>query len=311
MQINQTCIAALLAITLGLVACQQKTSQSDSQVTDSGNAVYHAPSAPSELTDENEKINYVFIHFWDDFAFQDTVKVFNPDYGEQAIANYIGYFPLVPTDTLKKGVAGLLEQAAVERHTFEYITYQLENYLSNPNSPMHNDLFFETVLEMLMESDQVSAEEQMRYGTLLPLVRKNKPGSPATNFSFLTTDNKTQELHDIDAPFTILMFYEPGCKSCDETIALMKTNPAFNAVIEQSGLAIVGIYPDGNQEIWKEYQSNIPENWVNGIDLDQKVVNEGLYIIKATPTLYLLDKQKNVLLKDADIVQIVRFFQNL
>lgn len=311
MQINQICIAALLAITLGLAACQQKTSQSDAQVTDSGDAVYHAPLAPSEWTDENEKINYVFIHFWDDFAFQDTVKVFNPDYGEQAIANYIGYFPLVPTDTLKKGVTGLLEKAAVERHTFEYITYQLENYLSNPNSPMHNDLFFETVLEVLIESDQVRSEEQMRYSTLLPLVRKNKPGSQATNFSFLTTDNKTQELHDIDAPFTILMFYEPGCKSCDETIALMKTNPAFNAVIEQSGLAIVGIYPDGNQEIWKEYQSNIPENWVNGIDLDQKVVNEGLYIIKATPTLYLLDKQKNVLLKDADIVQIVRFFQNL
>ncbi|MGO3164106.1 MAG: DUF5106 domain-containing protein [Sphingobacteriaceae bacterium] len=311
MQIHRIPIISLFAVLLIISACQQNEKQSEADPSDSVNLSYQAPAAPEELGSEEAKINYVFRHFWDDFDFQDTVKVFNPEYGEQAIANYIGYFPLVPSDTLKKGIADLFGKASIENNSFQHVKFQLENYLSNPNSPMRNDLFFEAVLDYFMESDQISAEEKMRYGALLPLVRKNKPGSQATNFSFLTSEGKDQELDDIEAPFTIMMFYEPGCKSCEEAIALMKNNPAFNAIIEQSGLAILAIYPDGNQDIWQEYQANIPDNWINAIDPDQKVVTQGLYVIKATPTIYLLDKDKQVLLKDTDILQIVRFFQNI
>lgn len=311
MQIYRTQIIGLLLALLSLTACQQGDRQPADDSTETEVLSYQAPSAPAELTDEQEQIDYVFRHFWDDFDFQDTVKVFNPDYGEQAIANYIGYFPLVTTDTLRAGIAELFGQASIEAKSFEYMKYQLENYLSNPNSPMRNDLFFETVLEYFIASEEISDEERMRYDTLLPLARKNKPGTLATNFSFLTADGNSKELHELEAPFTILMFYEPGCKSCEETIALMKNNPAFNAIIENSGLTIAAIYPDGNQQVWEEYQSNIPDNWINGIDTEQKVISEGLYIIKATPTLYLLDKEKNVLLKDTDIVHIVRFFQSI
>lgn len=311
MQIYRVQIISLFAVLLITAACQQNQKQSTTEESGGVSLSYQAPSAPEDLADEEERIHYVFRHFWDEFEFQDTVKVFNPEYGEQAIANYIGYFPLVPSDTLKKGIADLFDKASVEKNSYQHIKFQLENYLSNPNSPMHNDLFFEAVLEYFMESDQISAEEKMRYGALLPLVRKNKPGSQAANFSFLTSKGETQELNDIDAPFIILMFYEPGCKSCEDAVALMRNNPAFNAVIEQAGLEILALYPDGNQTVWEEYQANIPDNWINAIDPEQKVVTEGLYVIKATPTIYLLDKDKNVLLKDTDILQIVRFFQNI
>src|SRR5690606_26215458 len=133
----------LFAVLLMVSACQQNEKQSEADHSDSVNLSYQAPSAPAELASEEAKINYVFRHYWDDFDFQDTVKVFNPDYGEQAIANYIGYFPLIPTDTLKKGIADLFSKAAAEHNSFQHIKFQLENYLSNPNSPMHNDLFFE------------------------------------------------------------------------------------------------------------------------------------------------------------------------
>lgn len=54
----------------------------------------------------------------------------------------------------------------------------------------------------------------------------------------------------------------------------------------------------------------MPANWINGFDSNQEIANEELYDLKAMPTLYLLDKGKKVLLKDADLDEILLFLQN-
>lgn len=109
----------------------------------------------------------------------------------------------------------------------------------------------------------------------------------------------------------MLFFYEPGCSSCEEAIAEMKSNPGLNSVIENGGLKILAIYPDGNEEIWEDYQNQIPNNWINAIDKDQVIVTKNLYMIKATPTIYLLDKHKKVILKDSYLPQVYGYFQSL
>ena len=287
----------------------QQSTSNDSQSTTQQN--YVGPKVPEQITDEQERANYTFSHFWEDFDFSDTLKVQNPDYGEQAVANFIGYFPLVPKDSLVGGISRLFALSSVEKGSFNYMKYQLENYLSNPNSPMRNDVFYEAFITSIIGSDQIDQIDKIRYQTRLEMVRKNQPGTQATNFSFLTAKGETMELNAVEAPFSILMFYAPGCPSCEESISIMKNNPAFNTIIEKAGLAIIAVYPDGNEQIWKDYQVNIPDTWINGLDTKQTVLGEGLYVIPATPTIYLLDKDKKVLLKDTDILQIVRFFQSI
>ena len=41
-----------------------------------------------------------------------------------------------------------------------------------------------------------------------------------------------------------------------------------------------------------------PESWYNGFDPDFVLRNNDIYNIRAIPSLYLLDKEKNVLMKD-------------
>ena len=52
------------------------------------------------------------------------------------------------------------------------------------------------------------------------------------------------------------------------------------------------LYPDGNMDIWKNYRNQIPANFINAIDEKQAVLSQGLYDLKASPTIYLLDKDK-------------------
>lgn len=51
----------------------------------------------------------------------------------------------------------------------------------------------------------------------------------------------------------------------------------------------------------------IPDTWINGYDKTGLVNDKQLYDLKALPTLYLLDREKKVILKDVTIEVIIDY----
>ncbi|MBO7320662.1 MAG: DUF5106 domain-containing protein, partial [Bacteroidales bacterium] len=52
---------------------------------------------------------------------------------------------------------------------------------------------------------------------------------------------------------------------------------------------------------WYKYMPIYPENWINCHNEDLKIRGENLYDVRAIPSLYLLDREKRVILKDAPV----------
>ena len=48
----------------------------------------------------------------------------------------------------------------------------------------------------------------------------------------------------------------------------------------------------------------VPQGWTDGCDASERLVRDGVYDLKAMPTLYLLDSGKRVILKDASAEKI-------
>ena len=55
--------------------------------------------------------------------------------------------------------------------------------------------------------------------------------------------------------------------------------------------------------MWRDRLDEIPDDWTVGTDREL-IKTQALYDLKAMPTLYLLDADKRVLLKDASFAQI-------
>ena len=72
-------------------------------------------------------------------------------------------------------------------------------------------------------------------------------------------------------------------------------------------LEVLAIYADAEKEIWEKYKDELPGNWKVGYNHSQSVITKGLYDLKAMPTLYLLDKNKKVVLKDKSWEEIERY----
>ena len=54
-----------------------------------------------------------------------------------------------------------------------------------------------------------------------------------------------------------------------------------------------------------------PKEWINCYDPDYVIRTDTLYNIRAIPSLYLLDAQKRVVLKDATPERVIMFLNNL
>ena len=64
-------------------------------------------------------------------------------------------------------------------------------------------------------------------------------------------------------------------------------------------MAVLNIYIDEDLEAWRSYMPIYPETWYNGFDPDLMIRGETLYNVRAIPSLYLLDRDKRVIMKDA------------
>jgi hypothetical protein len=84
----------------------------------------------------------------------------------------------------------------------------------------------------------------------------------------------------------------------------MKTSDALNKVVKDGSVRVLAIYPDQDEQLWKDNAGNLPEAWINGIDKEGIIDAEELYDLGSMPSLYLLGKDKKVIVKDASFDEI-------
>jgi hypothetical protein len=257
---------------------------------------------PSVLTGPDERAEYLMRHYWDHFDFSDTAYIHLPEITEQAFVDYIEIMPYTSVPVVAESVKDMLAKAEAERKVYLYFVDLYEKYLYDPNSPMRNDEFFIPVLEAMLSSAAV--EEKTRPAYLLELARRNRPGAKAADFTYTLADGKKATLYSIRSEYTILFFYNPDCRNCREVSGQLQASPVIQHLTQEGRIRILAFYPDEDISAWRNHLLHIPGEWINSYDATARVKDDEIYDLKAIPTLYLLDKEKIVLLKDPTFEQL-------
>lgn len=270
---------------------------------------FERPVPPAVMTDPQDRAAFLITHFWNNFDFRDTMYCHAPDITEQAFVDFIALFPHTPYGKVLEGVRRLLDSAEVDVVMYNYFYTKAEHYLYNPNSPMRNDEYFIPFLEHVVASTKVKEENKVRPRYQLNLAYKNRLGEKASDVMYTLSSGKTGNLYGISAPYILLMFYNPDCTECARTTEMIKNSPVITAAVSSGRLKVVAIYPDENLDAWKKHLQDIPSSWINGYDKSLTVKNKEIYDLKAIPTLYLLDKDKKILLKDTSTGDIHEYLE--
>ena len=156
----------------------------------------------------------------------------------------------------------------------------------------------ERALEVMTTTSLYDEWERVRPQSQLDLALKNRLGTRAADFRYMTKEGRWGSLYGIRARYTLLFINNPGCPACKDTREQISASPMLTQLIDEGVIRVLAVYPDEDLKEWYDYQPNMPANWINSYDKELAMREKELYDLRAIPTLYLLDQDKNVLLKD-------------
>lgn len=272
---------------------------------------FQLPEIPVMITDPEQRLIYVVNHYWDHFDFKDTAYIHLPDITEQAAVNYMDLLQRVKEPEVEPALARLMEQATVEPKMVTYFWELLKEYWHNPNSPMKNEGLFIQLCRTVEGMPKADEAMRSRAAFLRKMAEKNRVGEPAADFVYTLATGRQGNLYGIKADYTLIFFYNPDCEMCTEVKRAMKQSPMLEELCTSGRLKVLTMYPDEDPALWKYYLPEMSHLWINAYDKEQVLNREMLYDLSSIPSFYLLDKQKRVLLKDADWNQVLRYFQKI
>ena len=262
------------------------------------------PTIPAMITNQTDRADYLAARFWDNFDFLDSTLIDTPDFAEQAFVNYIDIFPHVSEQALKLSIGKTLESTLVDPKMFVYFLSLFEKYLYDPLSPMRNEEYYAIAIEYIIASQEVDELDKVRPRFQLAQVNKNRKGMISVDFTYTMSNGKQGTMHKVNSEFLILFFNNPGCGACADYQQGLVYSPIVSQMTERGRLKILAMYVDEDFEAWEQHCADFPESWINGYDASIAIRGQDLYDLRAIPSLYLLDKDKRVMLKDAEPHQV-------
>ena len=261
-------------------------------------------TVPAIYTDQASYVAYYISHYWDRYDFAAYDKKYAEETTGQAFANFAYLLQMqsgigAATPEAQSAVKAMLTRAAVSEDAYWHFLDLCEHYFYEPNSPMRNDEFFiPAIAHALSTKSPLDEDSKSRYRTLKKTVERNRPGTVATDFVYTTAGGSQGRMSQIKSDILIIYFYNPGCADCRRVKDMLVESEAVSRLHKEGRLKVLAVYPDEDLTEWKKYLAENPKWWISSYDKGAVVQSRNLYDLKAIPTLYLLDKDKNVVLKD-------------
>lgn len=282
-------------------------------------------AVPAMFTEPDERLSFLLEHFWDgltDPSFKglcDTshVQGVPSESVEEKFGAYATMLWMAPVPEAAKSVSMMFDKAEqcekrdTSSNVFETLVKLSEKYLYDPNSPVRNEEFYLPFVQKLANSECVSENMRPAYGFDASMCALNRIGTKAADFSFKDLGGKVHTLYGIKSEYTLLFFSNPGCPNCREITEEIENSPEISNLEKEHRLSVVNVYIDQELDKWRAFASEYPKEWICGYDHNYLIRTDVTYNVRAIPSLYLLDKDKVVIFKDAPQDKVFEFLIQL
>lgn len=247
--------------------------------------------------DEVERREYAREHYFDNIDFSDMELIKSNVYTTAAI-DYMSIYsnPNLTQDKLEDEFIIAVDKIMFEAMDNSLIYEFIVEYLVGGFERYH----FEKVLDYIAENytpEQCENEERKSdLQTRLEKYAELTIGKKAPEFSI--QDEKDQQiiLNKIKSDYTLIIFWSSSCPHCIEMLPLIKN--ITESSIDEKKMQVVTVSLDTEKEEWITALNNGQYPWINTSELkgwdSQAAIDYNIY---ATPTMFLLNKSKEIVSK--------------
>ncbi|MDR0667780.1 MAG: redoxin domain-containing protein [Prevotellaceae bacterium] len=254
-------------------------------------------------------LNYYREHFFDNIDFSDE-RILRMPFLSNTLRIY--YLRILPMDkaVMKERTDFLFGKAKANREVYEYLVRNRYDFFRSAPISDLEDLATELAEQYVInEAEQWSDKAYVaRLKEAIQRSKLNPVGTPATNLHLQDSTGKTISIYDVQAPYTVLLFYNPGCHSCAiATPVVWETYQQYRA----KGLQVYAAYVDANRDEWAPYIAEKKYDWINVWDSNGTENLYEKYDVHAIPTIYLLDENKLIMHKNLSVEQLQEVLSQL
>lgn len=269
---------------------------------------------PIEIPVIDEEVNpngrYIYFkeHYWDHFDLSDDRMVRSPIFHSRMQQYIVEYTPQV-ADSIIATLDVLLAKVRNSDELFKYVlnwsTYKYES-----SKIMGHDAVFVDLVFKYYVTQQAPWVDEVKLVNIIDKAMRIKPnliGTRAPHLALKDDKGEVQVMNDIEAPLTVLFFYDPDCGHCKKETPNVRDAAAL---YKDLGVKVYAICTEFDDEMWKDFITEYEvDDWINVIDLENESNFRGKYNVMGTPRLFVLDEEKTILAKQIDSEALLTIFE--
>lgn len=274
-----------------------------------------ASQHPGGKYDSLYAYRYFKDHYWDDTWFFDE-RLARTSFFEQKLDEYFATLVYPNPDSVIKEIEWMMAYGGANPEMERFLLVKFVNRYINPQYMWEDKVFAHIFEKYFSQKDYPWLNEKGkktifdRYYSMAA----NLFGNKASDIELPDSTGKTKNLYNVIEPFTVVIFWDPTCGHCKET--LPRIDSIYRAKWQAMHVKIYAVAKetDGSKKDWLSF---IGGHQLTGWDhvYYSKEANEArvknnipsyyqLYDVQVVPTLYLLDKDKLILAKKIPFEQI-------
>lgn len=283
-----------------MLSCKERGGSDSEVAMDNKTAIsqsFKMVEIPSVITDNDLRVKFLLSHYWDNLDLKDTIANANPANIQEPFRAYLNVLASSDFKSATESIVNLARK--VKGSHIKIVTCFMEIFeksLYDPNSLYKSEEIYLAVVNEMQDGTNFPFELKEKLSFQSKNLNKNRINTKAANINFITPEGKLSSLYNVKSAYILLFFYQPDCHSCNLTADQMMRSPILLNSLDK--IKVVAVYTGNNEELWKDYNKNLSKEWVVGFDKKQEVVNNSIYDIRSSPSIYLLDASKTILLKD-------------
>ncbi|MFC2151642.1 thioredoxin-like domain-containing protein [Bacteroidota bacterium] len=240
--------------------------------------------------------NYNRKHYLDNIDFSDERFIRTPIFHNK-IETFFTKVLIQDPDTLNFYIDLIATKAEPNKEMFQYVvryffnTYQKSNIMGMDKVLVHlaDNYYLTEKVDWLDEENTEKLKEHVAK------LRFNLIGNIAQDLKMETLSEEYARLHEINAKFILVYFWEPNCGHCKKITP--KVYELYHEYTRDE-FEVFAVYTQADKKEWTEYvHDKNYEDWINVWDPYNLTNFRFFYNVYSTPTIYLLDKDKKIIAK--------------
>lgn len=259
----------------------------------------------------DKQLSFLKSHALDNIDFDDNELVYSDAFTNKTI-EYLTYYrnPQLPKELLEKefekAIDSVLVRAKININVYRHIVeYLIDGF---------KKFGFDEVLDYLVGNYVIkddlclSAQTESLIIRRIEQAKRFKDSSLVPNIIMKDALGNTFDLANVKTDKVLILFYASWCPHCQELI------PQLNELYKQQKekrIEVFAISIDTNKSEWINFIRENNLNWINVSDLNGWESKAALdYFIYATPTMFVVNRNKRIIDKQLTIDDLKKYFKN-